>query len=260
MAFAPIFQRPFSSPFDRRAAVAAAAGNGLLNALVAYWKLDEASGNALDAHTNGLTLTQVDGPGAGTGKVYSTARTFDGSADYFRRASQTLLQTGDVDFTLAAWVYLTSKTNIAMIVAKVDTAGREYMLYYNSGTDRWTVTVYRATDTGVSAVANNHGAVTADQWCLVTAWHDATADTLSISVNNGTADTQATGGALQAASTNEFQIGSRILPASSFRFPGRIGPVAMWKSAAGNGGVLSAAQRTALWDAGNGLAYSAFTT
>ncbi len=40
----------------------------------------------------------------------------------------------------------------------------------------------------------------------------------------------------------------------------RIGPVAMWKSAAGGGGVLSSSQRTALFNAGNGLAYTAFTT
>jgi hypothetical protein len=42
-------------------------------------------------------------------------------------------------------------------------------------------------------------------------------------------------------------------------FSGRIGPVAMWKSAPGGGGVLTAAQRTALWNGGAGLAYADFT-
>ncbi len=65
--------------------------------------LNEAAGanNALDLHTNGLTLTQTSSPGSDTGKVYSTARTFDGAFDYFTRNSETLLQTGDVDFTIA---------------------------------------------------------------------------------------------------------------------------------------------------------------
>ncbi|OQC57681.1 MAG: hypothetical protein BWX54_01134 [Verrucomicrobia bacterium ADurb.Bin018] len=38
---------------------AAAAGNGLLNNLIAYWPGNEASGDALDLHTNALTLTSA---------------------------------------------------------------------------------------------------------------------------------------------------------------------------------------------------------
>lgn len=41
---------------------------------------------------------------------------------------------------------------------------------------------------------------------------------------------------------------------------GRVGPTMFWKSAAGGGGVLTAAQRTALYNGGAGLAYANFTT
>jgi len=44
-----------------------------------------------------------------------------------------------------------------------------------------------------------------------------------------------------------------------YTFDGRLGPIAFWKSSAGNGGVLTAAQRTALYNGGDGLAYASFT-
>ncbi len=40
---------------------------------------------------------------------------------------------------------------------------------------------------------------------------------------------------------------------------GRIGPTMFWKSAAGGGGVLTAAQRTALYNGGAGLRYDQLT-
>ncbi len=243
-----------------------AADYKLLPNLVAYWPLNEAAGanNALDLHTNGLTLTQVDSPGSAAGKVYAGARTFDGSADYFKRTSETLLQAGDVDFTIAAWVYLTSKSATAMAVAKSGSSDainpkRDFQLYYLQTTDRYTWTAYRSVDSGVSVSADTFGAPPADTWTLLVAWHSAATDTAGISINNGTPNTAATGGALQAGSDAEFNIGRRVLTGGNLSWPGRIGPVAMWKSVAGGGGVLSAAQRTALYNAGNGLSYAAFT-
>ena len=82
----------------------AATGNGLLTNLVGYWGLDEAAGanNALDKHSNALTLTQTGSPGSAAGKVYAGSRTFDGSGQQFSRASATSLQMGDLDFAIAA--------------------------------------------------------------------------------------------------------------------------------------------------------------
>jgi hypothetical protein len=83
-----------------------AGGNGLLTALIAYWPGDEASGNLLDAHTNALHLTDVNTVTNNTGKVYATARQYTAAnQEYHNRASEALLQIGDVDFTIASWVY-----------------------------------------------------------------------------------------------------------------------------------------------------------
>jgi len=47
---------------------------------------------------------------------------------------------------------------------------------------------------------------------------------------------------------------------ANWPFDGRIGPIVFWKSAAGDGGVLTADQRTALYNGGAGLPYTSFTT
>ena len=76
----------------------------LLTDLVSYWKLDEASGDALDSHgTNNLTVNGSIGTAAG--KIGS-ARDLEssGSDQYFSLADNASLSTGDIDFSVAGWV------------------------------------------------------------------------------------------------------------------------------------------------------------
>lgn len=232
----------------------AAAGNGLLNNLIAYWPLNEAAGanDALDLHSNGLTLTQNSSPGSAAGKVYAGARTFDGRADYFSRASEALLQTGDVDFTFAAWVYLTGAGGL-VFGKDNNSPDREYYLYADAS-----VTQFVVFKTGPAEMPVAGAGVTANTWALVFAWHDAGNNLVGIQIDNGTPATAATTAAAISTAA-AFQVSARSYAASRAFWPGRVGPVAMWKSAAGGGGVLSEAQRLALWNGGAGLAYAGFT-
>lgn len=245
---------------------AVSGGNGLLNNLVAYWPLNEAAGanNALDLHTNGLTLTQTASPGSAAGKVYAGARTFNGSTQYFSRASEALLQTGDVDFTVATWVFLSNTTHLADIVNHYRVTPdlkRAWLMRYEFSVSRFNV--YVSSDgtytNGVTATelrANSFGAASAATWYLFNFWHDSVANTINVQINNGTVDSK------------EWTAGIYVSPAafgigkyenSDAYLNGRIGPVAMWKSAAGGGGCLTAAQRTALYNSGAGLTYASFT-
>jgi len=242
---------------------AGGAGNGLLNNLIAYWPLNEAAGanNALDLHSNGLTLTQTHSPGSAAGLVYAGARTLDGANDYFSRASEALLQTGDTDFTIAAWVYFSSLTASQWIVSKRSlgtTSG--YQLFYSAadigGINRLRFTVMN-NDLFGGVYATTYGAVPTSTWLLVCAWHNSVADTINIQINDGAIDSVATSIGT-GSDTNSFVLGA--FGASYYFYGGRIGPVTMWKSAAGGGGVLSAAQRTALYNGSAGLAYANFTT
>lgn len=232
------------------------ATNGLLNNLVGYWGLDEAGGanNALDKHTNALTLTQSNSPGSDTGLVYAGARTFTpASTQYFSRASETILQAEDKDFTFAAWVYLSTTSGERPIVVKYTGAGNEYMLRYNGTTFRWIV---GDNGGGNAGEINWTGTVNASTWYLVLAYHDSGANSVGISVNAGTVYSAATSGPAVTGTAQQFDIGKW----TTNYFQGRIGPVMMWKSTAGGGGVLDSTKRTALYNAGAGLAYASFTT
>lgn len=246
------------------APAAAAAGNGLLNNLVAYWGLDEAGGanNALDKHSHGLTVAQVASPGSNTGKVYVGARTFDGSTQYFSRADDIYTSTGDVDFTIAAWVYLSGVTTNQIIVAKTGSTFEYALLYVrddSSPNNRFGFYVSSNGSTLTTHQANTFGAASANTWYLVIAHHDAANNQIGICVNAGTPDTVSySTGVYDGAGS--FNIGAALYPTILYQLAGRIGPVMMWKSAPGGGGVLTADQRTALYNAGAGLAYASFTT
>jgi hypothetical protein len=234
-----------------------AAGNGLLNNLIGYWGLDEAAGanNALDKHSNALTLTHAASPGSSTGKVYAGARTLNGSTQSFSRTSETLLQSGDVDYTLAAWVYLSAvNINHAIVSKYVPYIDEEFILYYNY--NDWAPAPYFTWIFGGGVVrATSFGAASANTWYLVVAWHDSVANQLGISVN-GTENTASYSAGVTVTGA-AFRVG---LENTIYPFSGRIGPVSLWKSAGGGGGVLNSTKRTTLYNAGAGLAYASFTT
>lgn len=81
----------------------------LLDGLVAYWPFNEAGGanDVLDLHGS-KTFTQSGSPGASTGLIYTTARTFDKTVpQYAYRANDPEIGGGS-DFTFGVWFYLHS--------------------------------------------------------------------------------------------------------------------------------------------------------
>ena len=238
---------------------------GLLGTLIAYWPGNEAAGNLLDAHTNGLDLADVNTVTNAAGHVYLLARQYTvASVEYHWRASEALLQLGDIDLTLAAWVYLDSKGAHRSIVSKYFAGpnARTMWLFYNNTTDRFDFHLRLVGDAATAVVtANNLGSPALSTWYFIVAWHDSVANTINIQVDNGVVDSAATGLSLLAAKTSPWNVGAYggAGGGSSSQWNGRIGPTAFWKSAAGGGGALTQAQRDCLWNAGAGLQYVNFT-
>jgi len=232
------------------------AGNGLLNNLIAYWPGNEVAGNALDLHTNALHLTDVNGVTSNPGVVYPWSRQYTRALNRYhtRPGDDALLSTGDVDFTIAACVWLDSKIGVETIASKDTMAmpNREYWLGYFLAGDRFFL---QLTDGTVgTAIANTLGAPALGAWYLVIGWHDSVANTVNIQVNNGGADVVGTVGA-PADTAAIFQIGRTL----ANQWDGRIGPTMFWKSAPGAGGVKTPAERLALWNGGTPLRYDQFT-
>src|SRR5262245_41342588 len=115
----------------------------VITSLVAYYSLDESSGDAIDAHgTN--TCTDNNTVGAATGKV-AGCRDFErGNAEWFNHASNASLVTGDIDFTIAAWVQLESKGSAETIIVQKYGSGsnREYELCHDAANDRFMLVGY----------------------------------------------------------------------------------------------------------------------
>lgn len=222
----------------------------MLDSLISYWPLGEASGNALDAHgSNHLTETSgtID---SATGKV-GNCRDFEaGDTEYFTLADNADLSCGDIDFSIAAWVNAESLTGTHDIVSKDDGGAtqREYILGYASS--RFRFGVFTGSGTFTQKLADSLGAPSTGTWYLVIGWHDSVNNTLNIQVNNGTVDSQAYSNGL-ADEAAPFCIGARGSGgAGSAHWDGLIDEVAFAKR------VWTSDERTWIYNSGNGRSYA----
>lgn len=223
--------------------------NSLNAGLVSYWPLHEASGSRFDLTGAANTLTDINTVTQNPGRQIYAGQFTSANSERLNRANNALVQTGDIDFTYCAWVYLDSKPAFSPFVIKFSAvAGNyEYQLYYDGGADRAEFVVCRATDLAQVVTANNFGAFALATWHFVVGWHDATADTVNIAVNNSLPNSVATGGALQAAGTADMNLGGFSGGANFVN--GRICEVGFWKR------ILSTRERLWLYNKGRGRSY-----
>ncbi len=217
----------------------------ILDNLISYWALDEASGNALDSHGSN-TLTETSGTiGSAAGKI-GTCRDFElGDTANFSVADNAALSTGDIDFSVAAWVQFESVASSYIVTKHAATGNqREFALFYTtSGTDGFRLSV--SNDGTAEVVVEWPATPTPGVWYFVACGHSAAANDIWISVDGGTPVTasHATG---VFDSTTAFMIGARA--ANAGHFDGLIDEVGFWKR-----DIRS--NLAALYNSGNGFAY-----
>lgn len=228
---------------SRRAVSAGGVSNGLLTGLVAYWSLDETSGNRADATGNGHTATPVNTPGYATGKVSNAVDLERDSAQYLSIADDAALQFGTGSFSISLWIKpeTTSAGYAAQLtpISKVDTAF-EIMMYINR------VYVYLG---GASNGLNGSASLSAGNWyhlCLV---RNGSACRMYI---NGALDSSATNSANVSGAGNAIEIGRRPGTGTT-EYDGLVDEVGIWNAA------LTDDQRALLYNAGAGMAYSEFS-
>ena len=218
----------------------------LNNGLVAVWKLEETSGTRNDSKGSNH-LTDNNTVLSAAGKL-GTAADFEATnSEYLSIADNTDLSTGDIDFTFAFWVRLESKAANMFFATKQAGAGsREFNTQYNSAADRFRFGVSNDGTATVNIDANAFGSPSTATLYFIIVWHDATANTINIQVNDGTVNsTSHTTGVFN--STAAFTIGATSVPASYH--DGLIDNVYFWKR------VLTTDERTALYGNGNGKDY-----
>lgn len=222
----------------------------LTTSLISYWELEEASGTRNDSHGSNH-LTDNNTVLSATGKVGNAADFEDTNSEYLNRADNAALSTGDIDFTFALWVKMESKSGTQnRIIAKGTATDEEYTIYHDSAADRFVFAVKGSAGSGNGngIGADTLGAVSLATWYFIVAWHDATANTLNIQVNNGGVDSVAhTFGVYDGA--GDFYIGAGY-PFPGGYFDGLIDQVGFWKR------TLTTQERTDLYNSDNGLSYA----
>lgn len=223
-------------------------GSGLLS----YWKLDEVTGTRYDMsgpHHMGDNNTVQVASGV-TAHNHFAAKFERANEEYLSRsgANAPEMSFGDISFMFCGWVQIASK-NTQAILSKwgSSTNEREYLLDYNSGTDRFRfgITSDGTNFTNITVSANNLGSPSTDTWYFVVAWHDPVNNVIGIQVNDGTADTAAaTAGVFQGDAA--FEIGE-LSVAAGFEFDGLIDALGVWTR------ILTTEERTALYNEGLGL-------
>jgi hypothetical protein len=224
------------------------AGCTLTTSLVSYWNLDEASGTRVDSFdandlTDNNTVTQA------TGKVGNAAQFTRANSEYLSHADNASLSTGDIDFTIACWVYLDSKPGDMGIVIQSTATSRGYALKWENGNALYEFFVGNGSSGIIGDIeATTFGTPATGVWHFVVAWHDSVNNTVNIQVDNGTVDSTSTSGAA-GDSTADFNIGANASGTVQF-FDGRIDEVGFWKK------VLSSQERTDLYNGGSGNTYN----
>lgn len=212
--------------------------SGLLASLISYWKLEETSGTRYDsvvASANNLTDENTVTQGVGVNG--NAAQLVSANLERLSIADNPSLSMGDIDFTIAVWANLDTNQAWATPIAKYT----EYMVQRNgAGSYRFGVTHDGATFKYVDSLVTPSTAT----WYFIVAWHDSVANTINIQINNGTAQSAAhTLGVFNG--THFFALGDT----EGAWFNGRLDEAAVWKR------VLTATERTNLYNSGNGVTY-----
>lgn len=104
--------------------------------LTLYYKLDEVSGERVDIK-NSKNLTEVNYPKGISGRVGNAALFIASSSQGLYRNSDAILQTGNIDFSLAAWVYINTTGDYTIIskVSRVSNDTTTLLLLHADGAD-----------------------------------------------------------------------------------------------------------------------------
>jgi hypothetical protein len=205
----------------------AAEGVDLLTGLEAYYKFDEASGNAADATGNSHTGVSAN-IGYGTDGKINDLFTFNGSNANVSITLNTIA-TGTT-FSVSFWIYRNSNGAYSPIISNGDGSSLFYIMadgtlnYYYSGDHNSSSTVPNTTLTHVMLVVN--------------------AGSGTYYINNESA------GTIASVPTITYSYFGGI---GGEWFAGGIDELGIWVGVA-----LSSDQRTALYNSGNGKAFSTF--
>lgn len=214
-------------------------GSTLASSIVAYWPLDEASGNRA-ALIGGHTLTDTNTVASATGLLSSLAADFDPAAnESLSIASTATLQTGNIDWWCAAWFRPEGLSSTRAIFGQFLGADRGHLLHISSTTPIWLV----GNGSGSTSAAPSGAALLSNRWYFAVCWIDKVANTANLQISGGLVIS------VNLASTPGLSDATLMIGAApsltTYNFDGQIGPVVFGKNH-----LITAPERRRIFDAG----------
>lgn len=217
--------------------------------LISHWRMTEASGQRVDVHgTNNLTDNNTVGTAAG--KFGNGADFIPANLEYLSIPNNAGLATGDIDFTVVAWAKFDDLSVERAILSKYDitlTANRSYKLSAHPSVG----VVFSLNGPNAGDIFHNNGTpISTGVFHLFIAWHDSVNNQVGFVLDNGSPQTAAWTDGTRAG-TAPLIIGgtpdNSVI--NSNMMDGVIHSVSLFKR------MITPADRTALWNSGNGLPY-----
>jgi len=221
------------------------AAGGIKTSLISFWELEEASGTRTDSHgannlTDNNTVTQA------VGKVGNAAQFTAANSEWLDRANEAGLQPG-VDFTFTFWLYLDSIIASHSIINKDANAAGNRQFALLTLPDSLNFFVFDSSTGNVSVAS---AAVSTATWYFFVCWFDNSDKKAYLSRDDETP--RVSGGVLtngvNTTGTVALEFGRRSF--DGLHHDGRIDQVGYWSR------LLTATERTFLYNSGNGRAYS----
>lgn len=216
--------------------------------LVAYYRMDETSVSPFTSTRKEALHRPAELTVAGTvasvaGKSGLAASFSGGTGDRLLSSDIHAFGTGNLSFTIAAWVSIHDDVTTMPLIHVNNTSWR---LFYDGSAQRFAFRVKKPDTSETTVLANNFGLPSTDTYYHIVAWHDATADTINIAVDDGTADSASVSTGVEVNATGIFRVGART--DISEGTDADIDEVGYWRKA------LSASDRTTLYNSGTGRA------
>jgi hypothetical protein len=219
----------------------------LIDRLISSWKLDEVSDGLnpvirVDSHgTNDFTDVNTTTSSAG---VVDNGAVFEDANNEYLTCSGSDFDFGDTDFTVGFWGKRDVSGQTQMFICRDGVSSdRHFWIYLNSSNQIiFTVYVGGAGYTVTGSVLN------VSTWYYITAWHDSTANTINLQLNDASPVSTAHSLGVATGASQALEIGGRG-GASLHFLDGMVDEVNIWSR------ILTSDERNELYNSGNGLSY-----
>lgn len=214
--------------------------------MVAYYELNEASGDRVDLHGS-ITMVDTNTVTSAAGKQGNAALFTSANAEYLNASTGTGLRPRDQDWCCWGWVYATTLPGTFPTIFSACSGGTVgYSLLYNHSSARFEFYV----NSGVAnyyAQASTFGAPSAGTWYFIYAEYNDATNTIGISINDGAKDTASGPGASINTSDYPVMLGAHYLLGRYWN--GRIDEFGI------SNRLLTADEITFLYNSGSGRTY-----